>query len=59
MNLFIYKEKHLNIESAMEKLPSPDELPSRMSADQIADIDKLFDSLAPDYSASAAVSSGK
>ena len=59
MNLFLYKEKRLDIESAIEKLPPPDELPSRMSADQIADIDKLFDSLAPDYSAPAAMSSGK
>ena len=55
MDLFIYKEKHLNIESGMEKLPSPDELPSCISADQTADIDKLFDSLAPDYSALAAM----
>ena len=55
--LFFYEDGRFDIESVIEKLPAPDELPSRMSADQIANIDKLFDSLAQDYTAPA-VSAG-
>ena len=39
------------MQSAIQRLPLPEEFPPSMSADQIADIDKLFDALVPDYAA--------
>ena len=44
-------KKNFDVQSAIQSLPLPEELPPSMSADQIADIDKLFDALVPDYAA--------
>ena len=59
MYLHILDDKqNFDVQSAIQKLPLPEELPPSMSADQIADIDKLFDALVPDYAATC-VSTGK
>ena len=44
-------KQNFDVQSAIQRLPLAEELPPSMSADEIADIDKLFDALVPDYAA--------